>query len=101
MRERVYVVGAGAATCLGNDLESTWQNLIAGRSGIRRHSALDGETFLQDIAGMVEGLEGEAIWADRTVSKLGARFLALAMRAGCEAWADAGLNTTASPPDPH
>jgi 3-oxoacyl-[acyl-carrier-protein] synthase II len=85
---------------LGKDLESTWQNLIAGRSGIRRHAALDGESFLQDIAGMVDGLEGDAIWADRTVAKLGARFLPLAMRAASEAWADAGLATTASPPDP-
>ena len=101
MRERVFVVGAGATTCVGKDLESTWQNLIAGRSGIRRHPALDGESFLQDIAGMVDGLEGDAIWADRTLSKLGARFLPLALRAACEAWADAGLNTTASPPDPH
>src|SRR4051794_33882286 len=101
MRERVFVVGAGATTCVGKDLESTWQSLIAGRSGIRRHSALDGESFLQDIAGMVDGLEGDTIWADRTVSKLGARFLPLALRAACDAWADAGLNTTASPPDPH
>ncbi len=75
MRERVFVVGAGATTCVGKDLESTWQNLITGRSGIRRHPALGEESFLQDIAGMVNGLEGDAIWADRTLSKLGARFL--------------------------
>ena len=65
MQERVFVVGAGTTTCVGKDLESTWQNLIAGRSGIRRHPSLDGESFLQDIAGMVDGLEGDTIWADR------------------------------------
>ena len=74
---------------------TTWnrpgKDLIAGRSGIRRHPALDGESFLQDIAGMVDGLEGDAIWADRALSKLGARFLPLALRAAHEAWADAGL----------
>ena len=62
---------------------------------------LDGEAFLQDIGGMVEGLEGDAIWEDRALSKLGARFLPLSLRAAREAWADAGLNSPSSPPDPH
>lgn len=101
MSERVFVVGAGAASCLGKNLEATWQGLIAGRSGIRRHPSLAEDSFLQDIAGMVEGLEGDAIWVDRTLAKLGARFLPLAVKAAHEAWTDAGLNTPATPPDPH
>jgi 3-oxoacyl-[acyl-carrier-protein] synthase II len=86
---------------LGKDLDSTWQGLIAGRSGIRRQTALDAESFLIDIGGMVDGLEEAAVTADRTLSKLGARFLLLSMKAAREAWADAGLDSTASPQDPH
>ena len=43
MPERIFVVGHAAVTCLGRDMDSTWQGLIEGRSGIRRHAALGGE----------------------------------------------------------
>jgi 3-oxoacyl-[acyl-carrier-protein] synthase II len=32
-RRRVVVTGMGAVTPLGNDIETTWANLIAGKSG--------------------------------------------------------------------
>ena len=40
MPERIFVVGHAAVTCLGRDMDSTWQGLVEGRSGIRRHAAL-------------------------------------------------------------
>ena len=36
MRKRVAVTGLGAVTPVGNDAESSWASLIAGRSGIGR-----------------------------------------------------------------
>ena len=56
MPERIFVVGHAAVTCLGRDMDSTWQGLIEGRSGIRRHAELGSEAFLQDLGGMVEGI---------------------------------------------
>ncbi len=32
-RRRVVITGLGALTPLGNDVETSWENLIAGRSG--------------------------------------------------------------------
>ena len=32
-RRRVVITGMGAVTPLGNDVESFWENLIAGQSG--------------------------------------------------------------------
>ena len=32
---RVVVTGMGALTALGNDVASTWEGLVAGRSGVR------------------------------------------------------------------
>lgn len=100
MPERIFIVGHGAVTCLGQDLDSTWQGLVSGRSGIRRHAELDAGSFLQDIAGIVEGLEPDAGTGDRTLHKLSARFLSLAMKAA-EAWADAGMDRRGGPADPN
>ena len=34
MNQRVVITGIGAVTPLGNDLETTWSNLVNGKSGI-------------------------------------------------------------------
>ena len=78
-------------------MDSTWQGLIAGRSGIRRHPSLD-RSFLQDIAGMVDDSRGTGR-ADPTLAKLAARFLQ-SPEAAREAWADAGLEHADGPLDP-
>ena len=91
MPERIFVVGHGAVTCLGPDMNSTWQGLRSGQSGIRRHPELGAESFLQDIAGKVEHLEPDSDTGDRTLHKLSSRFLLLAVKAAREAWTDAGI----------
>jgi 3-oxoacyl-[acyl-carrier-protein] synthase II len=101
MPERIFIVGHGAVTCLGPDMESTWQGLLSGRSGIRRHAELGVGSFLQDIAGIVEHLEPDAGTGDRTLHKLSARFLLLAMQAAREAWADAGIERRGGSFDPN
>jgi 3-oxoacyl-[acyl-carrier-protein] synthase II len=92
MPERIFVVGHGAVTCLGLDMGSTWQGLVAGRSGVRRHAALRSEAFLQDLGGMVEGFGPGTEAEDPAIAKLSARFLHLAMAAAREAYADSGLD---------
>jgi 3-oxoacyl-[acyl-carrier-protein] synthase II len=90
MAERIVVVGHGAVTCLGRDMDATWDGLIAGRSGLRRHATFPPETFLQDVAGVVEGF-GPGEVPDGPASKLEARSIHLALAAAREAWADARL----------
>lgn len=84
----IEVIGHSAVTCLGRDMDSTWDGLVAGRSGIGRRPELAGESYLQDIAGMVDGLAFEQ---DPAVAKLEARSIHLAMASARQAWADAGL----------
>ena len=90
------VVGHSAITCLGHDMETTWTNLIAGRSGIRRHPSLSPETFLVDLGGMIAdfgpGTDGE----DPAVSRLAAKSIHLALASARQAWADAGLDGNAA-----
>jgi 3-oxoacyl-[acyl-carrier-protein] synthase II len=99
MPERVVVVGHGAVTCLGRDMDATWSGLTAGRSGIARHPELDPARFLQDIAGLVEGFGRGSPEEDPAAAKLGARSIHMALAAAREAWADAGLNGAGFDPD--
>lgn len=100
MTERIVVVGHSAITCLGRDMNATWDALIAGRSGIRRHAAMSPDAYLVDIAGMVEGFGPGTSTEDPAVSRLGARSIHLALAAARDAWADAGLDQLAGQFDP-
>lgn len=93
MTPRIVVVGLGAVTCLGRDLEQTWQRLLAGKSGIRLQPSLDDGRFLQPIAGLVEDEDGEPDEIEKAVSRLDARYIPLGVRAARMAWSDAGLDT--------
>jgi 3-oxoacyl-[acyl-carrier-protein] synthase II len=54
---RVVITGIGAVTPVGNDAESTWQGLRAGRSGIKRIDTYDVSSFPVQIAGMCSGFD--------------------------------------------
>jgi 3-oxoacyl-[acyl-carrier-protein] synthase II len=95
MTERVLVVGLGAITCLGRDLDATWAGLVGGRSGLKRHDALDSERFLRDVGGMVEGFGPGTREEEPAVAKLEAKFIHLAVASARMAWADAGLDRIA------
>jgi 3-oxoacyl-[acyl-carrier-protein] synthase II len=100
MMERIVVVGHGAVTCLGRDMDATWAGLIAGRSGIERHAALDPDHYLIDLAGMVKDFGPGSSTEDPAVSRLAARSIHLALTAAREAWADSGLDKLSGSFDP-
>jgi 3-oxoacyl-[acyl-carrier-protein] synthase II len=91
MTERIWVVGHAAVTCLGRDMDATWDGLLAGHSGLRRHAALRADAFLQDIGGMVDDFGPGSACEDPDVARLPARSIHLAMAAARAAWNDAGL----------
>ena len=91
MGERIVVVGHGSVTCLGRDMDATWDGLVAGRSGLARHAAFGADAFLQDVAGVVADFGPGTPGEDPAVSRLPARSIHLALAAARSAWADAGL----------
>jgi 3-oxoacyl-[acyl-carrier-protein] synthase II len=95
MAERIAVVGTGAVTCLGRDLDATWAGLVAGRSGIKRHASLSADQYLVDVAGMVEDFGPGSRTEDPAVSRLAAKSIHLALASAREAWAEAGLDRLA------
>lgn len=55
--KRVAVTGLGAVTPVGNDVESTWRTLLAGKSGIGRISTFEPDTYKVQIAGLVKDFD--------------------------------------------
>jgi 3-oxoacyl-[acyl-carrier-protein] synthase II len=55
MARRVAVTGLGAITPLGHDAASTWEALVAGRSGIGPITNFDASSYPVRIAGEVKG----------------------------------------------
>lgn len=101
MTERIVVIGHAAVTCLGRDMDATWEGLIAGRSGIRRHpSALPADAYLVDLGGMVEGFGAGSGDEDPVADRLGARSIHFALAAARAAWRDSGLEPLRDRIDP-
>jgi len=88
---RVAVTGLGAVTPLGLDAPSTWRAALAGESGVDFIEAFDPGEFPVRIAAEVKGFDPTSVASPKEVRKLDRNVL-LALRAGREALADAGLN---------
>jgi 3-oxoacyl-[acyl-carrier-protein] synthase II len=90
MSAQAVVTGAGAITPVGNDRESTWQALLAGRSGVGPITAFDASGFPVRIAAEVRGFDPTTLLTHKRLRR-SARFSHLAIAAAREAVADAGL----------
>ncbi|MGI8612898.1 MAG: beta-ketoacyl-ACP synthase II [Nocardioidaceae bacterium] len=85
----VVITGLGATSPLGGDVASTWDAMLAGRSGVRRLSHDWAAQLPVQIAAEVEVDPSEVL--DRVKARRLDRSAQLAMVAAMAAWADAGL----------
>ena len=85
----VVITGFGAITPLGNDAPTTWQALLAGRSGVRHIEADWAQDLPVQIAGQVNADTTQ--WISRVEARRMDRVSQLAVVAAREAWADAGF----------
>ena len=90
MTRRVVVTGLGAVTPLGNDVATTWDGLVHGRSGIGRISRFDPSPYETQIAGEIKGFE-PANYMDRKEIRRTDRFTQYAVAAAAQALDDARL----------
>jgi 3-oxoacyl-[acyl-carrier-protein] synthase II len=93
----IVVTGIGATTPLGGDMPSTWEGLLAGRSGIGR---LDDE-WAADLPVHVAGKAAvdPLDQLDRVAARTLDRSQQFALVAAREAWCDAGLAAGSVDPD--
>ena len=94
---RVVVTGLGALTPLGLDMESTWEGLVDGRSGIAPITFFDASEYPCPIAGELKGFE-PASYVDSKLLRRIDRSSVLAMAASRQAVADAQLDLERQPP---
>jgi 3-oxoacyl-[acyl-carrier-protein] synthase II len=88
---RVVVTGLGAVTPIGNDVSSSWDAALEGRSGVDFIGAFDTEGFPVRIAAEVKGFDPTTVISAKEARKLD-RNVQFAVASAKEAVADAGLN---------
>ncbi len=93
-RTRVVVTGLGTTNPLGGDVASTWESMLAGRSGVRHLTDAWAEEMPVKIAGRIAVEPSEVL--ERVKARRLDRSAQFAVVAAQEAWRDAGLegNTT-------
>ncbi|MFE6166329.1 beta-ketoacyl-ACP synthase II [Viridibacillus arvi] len=92
-KRRVVVTGLGAVTPLGNDVETTWQAIKEGKSGVGPLTRIDAEQFPAKVAAEVKDFDIEAYIPRKEARKMD-RFTHYALAASIMAVKDAGLEIT-------
>ena len=92
-KRRVVVTGLGILSPLGNDVNSTWQNLLAGKSGINLIENFDTTNHTTKFAGQVKDFNCEEYISRKDAKKMDL-FIQYGIAAGIQAIQDSGLSVT-------
>ena len=88
---RVVVTGLGVVSSLGHDIDTFWQNLIAGRCGIDRITLFDSAPFETQIAAEVKNFDPAPAFPSPKEIRRTDRFAQFGIYAGYQALKDSGL----------
>jgi 3-oxoacyl-[acyl-carrier-protein] synthase II len=90
-RRRVVVTGIGAVTPLGNDAETFWENLTAGRSGAAQITAFDSSEFAVHFACELKDFDATN-WLEYRKARKIDRFAQMIIAAARMAEQDSGID---------
>ncbi|HQV22058.1 MAG TPA: beta-ketoacyl-ACP synthase II [Agitococcus sp.] len=93
-RRRVVVTGLGMVSSLGVDVNSTWQGILAGKSGVSLIDHFDASQYKTRFAGLVRGFNGEDYMPAKELRRYD-EFMHYALAAGVQAMTDAQLTVSA------
>ncbi|PGS53984.1 beta-ketoacyl-ACP synthase II [Bacillus sp. AFS041924] len=82
--KRIVITGMGVISPLGNDVDTVWNNLVNGYSGISSIDTLDVSTIKTKVAGIVRDFDAEERWGKKEARKLD-RFCQFALAAAEQA----------------
>lgn len=89
--ERVVITGMGAITPLGNNVDTFWERLVRGDSGISSIDAFDTTRFKVKIAGVVRNFDAKEQLGLKEARRMD-RFSQFAMAAANQALEDSGID---------
>lgn len=92
-KRRVVVTGVGLITPVGNDVDSSWEAILAGKSGAQTIDFFDAEPFATKFSASVKGFDPLDHFIKKDVRKMDT-FVHFGVVAGEEAIKDAGLDST-------
>ncbi len=90
---RVVVTGLGVVTSLGHDVESTWRNIVEGKSGVSPIDSFDASGFASRIGATVRNLDMSPYMSNKEVRKTDP-FIHYGIAAAIQAINDSGLKVT-------
>ncbi len=87
---RVVVTGLGLVAPVGLDVKSSWDNILAGKSGIQSITHFDVSAFSTRFGGPIYGFDPTDYIAEKEAKKMD-KFIHYGLAAGCQAIEDSGL----------
>ena len=100
MTERVVITGMGVVCPLGNDVESLWQAILAGKSGVAKTTIFDASTFPTTFDAEVKDYDFAEYTTNPQLHKHGNRGSGFVIGATAQACKQAGIDVeTAEPTD--
>ncbi|WP_053365563.1 beta-ketoacyl-ACP synthase II [Bacillus sp. FJAT-27245] len=89
-KRRVVITGIGAVTPLGLDADTTWKNIVAGKSGIGPLTRINADDFPAKVAAQINDFNPEEYIEKKEARKMD-RFTQYAVAASLMAVKDSGL----------
>ncbi len=91
---RVVITGLGILSPLGNDPQTTWQNLLLGKSGISMIDHFDTTEYTTKFAGLIKDFQPESYIDKKDIKKMDL-FIQYGVAAAIQAFKDSGIEVTA------
>jgi beta-ketoacyl-acyl-carrier-protein synthase II len=93
MNQRVVITGLGCISPLGNDVTTTWQNLLDKQSGVESITRYDTTDYVCKIAAEVKEFDGSSLFGAREARRMD-RGTQFSLAAAQQAIQEAGLEIT-------
>jgi 3-oxoacyl-[acyl-carrier-protein] synthase II len=92
-KRRVVITGMGIVSPVGNTVEESWKNILAGKSGINSLTNIDTQGQSVTFGGSVKNFEISDYLAPKDAKKMDT-FIHYGMAAGIQAFEDCGIEVT-------
>lgn len=92
-KRRVVITGMGIVSPVGNTVEESWKNILAGKSGINSLTNIDTEGQSVTFGGSVKNFEISDYLTPKEAKKMDT-FIHYGMAAGIQAFEDCGVEVT-------